>query len=68
MEDGFITVDYGDKITVAPNGDGELAVKIQNTAFGEPPRWLNIGMTGYDRLRAIEDLISALNRLRDPDQ
>lgn len=68
MEDNHIFVDYGDKITVAPNLDGELAVKIENSAFVGPARWLNISMTGYDRLQAIEQLIGALNRLRDADR
>lgn len=68
MEDHHIYVSYGDKISVAPNLDGELAVKIENSAFVEPARWFNIKMSGYDRLHAIETLIGALNRLRDADQ
>lgn len=68
MEDDQICVSYGDKIRVGPNLDGELAVKIENSAFGEAPRWLSINMSGYDRLQAIEELIGALNRLRDAEQ
>lgn len=68
MENNDITVSYGDKITVAPNPDGELAVKLQNTAFDEAARWLNVRMSGHDRLHAIDDLIDALKRLRDDDQ
>lgn len=64
MEETLITVDYGDKISVAPNLDGEAAVKIENTAFVESPRWISVGMTGEDRRRAIDELIDALNQLR----
>ncbi|MBO0596751.1 hypothetical protein I2485_15025 [Nesterenkonia sp. E16_7] len=64
MEEQFITVNYGDTISVAPNSDGEAAVKIENTAFVEPARWINVAMSGYDRNHAIDDLIDALQQLR----
>lgn len=66
MEDDSITISNGDRITVAKDSDGESSIRIENAAFVEPPRWLRIAVAGkHDRARAIDDLIHALEQLRD---
>lgn len=58
-------IDYGDGFTVTDDEDGDLAVKVQNRAFVEEPRWISCGVRGGDRERYLNELIWALEELRD---
>lgn len=60
-----ITLSWGDACTVDTDEDGRLAVKIQNTAFVEEPRWLGCEVRGGDRAMYLNRLIWALEELRD---
>jgi hypothetical protein len=61
-----LVITYGDTFTVARDEDGYLAVKVQNAAFVEEPRWILPPMSERDRY--LDALIAALKNLRDtPD-
>jgi hypothetical protein len=60
-----LDIGRGDTFTVARDFDGFPAVRIQNTAFVEEPRWLTCSITGPDRQHYLDDLIHALVQLRD---
>ena len=60
-----IRIDYADGFSVVPDEDGELAVRIQNKAFVEEPRWITCAVVGGDRERYLNELIWALEELRD---
>lgn len=59
-----ITIDAGDHISVDEDPSGEVGVLIHNPAFGET-RWLSISLNGYDGKHVLDDLIDALDKLRD---
>lgn len=65
MDDDFISIGAGDSITVSEDQDGYPAIKIQDTVFGEPPRWLLFHFPGGDQQDRIDSLIGALTELRD---
>lgn len=66
MDDDYISIQNGDEITVAKNSDGDLAVKIENKVWVEQPRWIHVSVAGdHDRTTAINNLIYALEQLRD---
>lgn len=66
MDDVYISIQNGDRFTVEPNTDGDLAIKIQNTVWVEDPRWIFVSVAGaHDRAAAIDELIAALTQLRD---
>jgi hypothetical protein len=62
-----LIIDRGDGFTVTTDGDGYPAVRIQNKAFVEEPRWLACYVTGPDRRRYLDELIDALVELRDTE-
>ena len=64
MDDG-INITYGDGFTVARDCDGYVAVKIQNTAFVEDPRWVTASGYDYDLERNVRDLAAALVKMAD---
>lgn len=63
--DEAITVTNGDKIKFATDPDGYPAVRIENAAFVEAPRWISFGVIGkHDTIRAVDDMIHALTTVR----
>lgn len=64
MDDG-INITYGDGFTVARDYDGYVAVKIQNTAFVEDPRWITASGYDYDLEQNVRDLAAALVKMAD---
>ena len=60
-----LIIDRGDHCVLATDSDGFPAIRIQNAAFVEEPRWLGCYVTGPDRSRYINELIDALVQLRD---
>ena len=60
-----VCVTYGDGFSVEQDEDGLLSVKIQSRAFVEEPRWLTCDVSGGDRSRYLNELIWALEELRD---
>ena len=64
MDDG-INITYGDGFTVARDYDGYVAVKIQNTAFVEDPRWITASGYDYDLERNVRDLAATLVKMAD---
>jgi len=68
VDDDIINLTNGDKITVEKNPNGDLAVKVENAVWVEPPRWIEVSVHGkHDREQLINDLIGALEQLRDAD-
>lgn len=67
--DERIMLDVGDEVAVEYDRYLEMPViRIQNSAFVEKPRWLACAVTGeHDRARAIDELIWALQELKDYD-
>lgn len=66
MDEDYISIQNGDRFTVEKDPDGYRAIKIQNTAWVEEPRWLLMRVAGqHDRQTAIDELIHALTELRD---
>lgn len=68
MDEVAITLSYADGIEVVddPYEPGEPAVRIQNRAFVEDARWLRISMApGHDRTTMLNELIRAVEKLRD---
>lgn len=65
-DDEGIVINNGDQFTVEKDSDGEPIIKIQNMAWVEEPRWLSVAVAGkHDRITAINELIYALEQLRD---
>lgn len=65
MDDDYISIGPGDSITVTEDQDGYPAIKIQDTVFGVPSRWLLFHFPGGDQQDRIDILIGALTELRD---
>lgn len=65
MDNDCIVIEPGDHFTVAPDPDGCLGVKIQNTALAEDPRWLLFQSENLDEVHRIDELIATLSALRD---
>ncbi|GLU61585.1 hypothetical protein [Paenarthrobacter ureafaciens] len=65
MDETYISIEPGDEFVVTDDTDGYPAVKIQNKAFVEDPRWLLFNSPGPDQNRRINELIYALTQLRD---
>lgn len=69
MDDAYIAINNGDNFTIEQDPDGYPAVKIENTAFLEEPRWLLARVAGnHDRYSTINALIDALTTLRDESE
>ena len=62
-----LSITYGDEFAVTNDSDGNRAIRIQNGAFVEDPRWLRVEIVGGDRRRYIGELIGALEELRDTE-
>lgn len=60
-----INITYGDGFKVARDYDGYVAVKIQNTAFVEDPRWITASGYDHDLERNVRDLSAALVKMAD---
>lgn len=63
-----ITLDYGDQVIVEADPydpDESLAIRVQNGAFVERPRYIRCAVVGGDRARYLDELIGALEQLRD---
>lgn len=66
MNEENIVITNGDRITIVNDEDGEAAICIQNTVWVEDPRFILFGVAGkHDREAAINELIYALERVRD---
>ena len=59
-----IGLDYGDKIEVAPDEEGDLAIKITQTAWVEEPQWIRFCRSKHDRDSLIDELIEALEKIQ----
>lgn len=68
MDDDYISIQPGDTITVAEGPDGHPAIKVENSAWIEPPRWLLFQFPGHDQTARIDELIGALVELRDAER
>lgn len=64
MDEG-INITYGDKAKVARDYDGYVAVRIQNTAFVEDPRWITASGYDYDLEENVRNLARALMTMAD---
>ncbi|MGP9651970.1 hypothetical protein ACT3TP_15970 [Glutamicibacter sp. AOP38-B1-38] len=64
MEQEGLYVEYGDTFKVTKDPDGYKAIRVNNSAWVEEPRWLHFGNIDGDKRRLIEDLIYALEQLR----
>lgn len=64
MDEG-INITCGDECKVACDYDGYVAVKIQNTAFVEDPRWITASGYDYDLERNVRDLAAALVKMAE---
>lgn len=65
-DDEQLAVSLGDRFSVEWRTDLECwAVRIENGAWVEAPRWLICDLTGGDRARYIDALIGALVELRE---
>lgn len=64
MDQG-ISITYGDAVKVARDYDGYVAVKIQNTAFVEDPRWITASGYDHDLEQNVRDLARALVKMAD---
>lgn len=67
MDDDFISIEPGDRFEVAEDEDGYPAVRIQNTAFEEAPRWIRIGPLVSDQRRRVRELIYTLQEIEAAD-
>lgn len=65
MGDDYINIGPGDECTVENDVDGYPAIRIQNRAWVEAPRWLLFGYPDGDRDMYIDRLITALEQLRE---
>jgi hypothetical protein len=64
MNEG-INISPGDAFSVAKDDDGYPAVKVENRAWVEDPRWITVSAVGHDDERRIRDLAATLERLAD---
>jgi hypothetical protein len=61
-----LTIGDGDQFTVERGPCGELAIRVQDGALTEVPRWVRSSVTGRDdRRRTLDQLIHVLSHLRD---
>ena len=58
-------VNLGDKFKAARDSDGYPAVRVQNSAWVEEPRWITGSSTGSDQEQNVRDLAAALLRMAD---
>ena len=60
-----LTIDRGDKFTVAADYDGYPAVRIHNGAWVQEDRWITVSATDSDQENNVRDLAAALVALAD---
>ncbi|MGP5015569.1 hypothetical protein ACTXJX_17400 [Glutamicibacter ardleyensis] len=63
-----INIQPGDTFKVTKDLDGYQAIKIMNTVWVEEPSWLTIGHINGDQRRQLDELIHALQQLRDSSE
>lgn len=59
----YVTISGGDVFSVGSSPDGEPGIRIEQTAFVEPDRWLTFGDNGFDDVRRMRELAAALHEL-----
>ena len=60
-----LQVNLGDKFKASRDYDGYPAVRVQNSAWVEEPRWITASSTGSDQEQNVRDLAAALLRMAD---
>lgn len=58
----YVTINPGDVFSVGSSPDGEPGIRIEQTAFVEPDRWITFG-DSFDDVRRMRELAVALHEL-----
>ena len=66
MDDEYLMIEHGDELAAMIDPNGCAAIRVRNTVWQQPDRWLHID--SIERGRKIDALIAALTKLRGMDE